>query len=210
MDANDKLFTRTLALAGIFQAASLVKQLATSGQHEQQPFSASIQSIYVTDPQDVLAVYGNVTSVSQGLEQLVQSLTAKQQSAEVVRYVLSLLALERKLAANKDMAKTLSERISKAKQQLAFFNCTHPNALAQLADIYLNTLSTFKMRIQVLGKQELLSDTQVLDKVRALLLAGIRSAVLWRQLGGSRWFLLLQRHKLVQTAQKILTDIQEC
>ncbi len=43
-------------------------------------------------------------------------------------------------------------------------------------------------------------------QTRALLLAGIRSAFLWRQLGGRRWRLLFQRRRLLQTSQQLSRD----
>jgi high frequency lysogenization protein len=63
------------------------------------------------------------------------------------------------------------------------------------------------LRIHVAGKREYISQAAILDKIRALLLAGIRSAVLWQQVGGSRWQLLLDRKKIVHTAQQILTEL---
>ena len=45
------------------------------------------------------------------------------------------------------------------------------------------------------------------DKIRACLLAGIRSAVLWRQVGGSKWQLLFHRKKLVQAAQQLYSTL---
>ena len=46
-------------------------------------------------------------------------------------------------------------------------------------------------------------EQNVQDKIRACLLAGIRSAVLWRQVGGSKWQLLFHRKKLVQAARQL-------
>jgi high frequency lysogenization protein len=43
--------------------------------------------------------------------------------------------------------------------------------------------------------------------VRALLLAGIRAAFLWRQLGGRRWKLVLQRRRLLQRCQALSRDL---
>jgi len=40
-----------------------------------------------------------------------------------------------------------------------------------------------------------------------LLFAGVRGAVLWRQRGGSRWKLLLQRRKHVIEAQRLIDRI---
>ena len=39
-------------------------------------------------------------------------------------------------------------------------------------------------------------------KVRALLLAGIRAVVLWRQLGGSRTQIIFARKKMVELAKR--------
>ena len=44
----------------------------------------------------------------------------------------------------------------------------------------------------------------VVAEVRATLLAALRSAVLWRQLGGSYWDLLLSRRAMVETAKSLL------
>lgn len=49
-----------------------------------------------------------------------------------------------------------------------------------------------------------LQDSRNADKVRALLLAGIRSAMLWRQLGGRRWQLLFSRRKLLDQLYPLL------
>ncbi len=57
------------------------------------------------------------------------------------------------------------------------------------------------------GALKTLSQRQIIahyaDIIRALLLAGIRAAFLWRQLGGRRWRLLLQRKKLLQASQNL-------
>ncbi|MDX1397057.1 MAG: DUF489 family protein [Oceanospirillum sp.] len=41
------------------------------------------------------------------------------------------------------------------------------------------------------------------EKVRALLFAGIRSAILWHQLGGRRWKLLLGRKKILRALDDV-------
>ncbi|MDF2868165.1 MAG: hflD, partial [Gammaproteobacteria bacterium] len=201
-------YNNTLALAGIFQAVGLVKQIAFTGQCEQQPFKTSINTLYITEPQDAASVYSGAEFLQLGLEKLIDLLSSpkKNSDADLARYVLGLIYLERKLTRNQQLMSLMTERITKAKQQLVFFETTHPNALANLADIYLNTLSTFKWRIQVIGKPELLTQPAILDKIRALLLAGIRSTVLWRQTGGNRLQLLFRRKKIIQMAQRILSE----
>ena len=41
-------------------------------------------------------------------------------------------------------------------------------------------------------------------EIRAVLLAALRSAVLWRQLGGSPWDFLLRRGELARAANALL------
>jgi high frequency lysogenization protein len=210
MNNNDRLYNSTLALAGILQAVSLVKQIAFTGQCEQEPFKTSINSIYITEPEDVASVYVGTEFLQLGLEKLINILSASKNSpdADLVRYVLGLIYLERKLTRNTKLMAVMLERITKAKQQLSFFEATHTNALANLADIYFNTISTFNWRIQVIGKQELITQPDILNKIRALLLAGIRSTVLWRQTGGTRLQLLLKRRQILAMAQRILSESQ--
>ena len=56
-------------------------------------------------------------------------------------------------------------------------------------------------RILVEGETTNLRDSRKASLIRALLLAGIRSAVLWRQLGATRWSLLFSRRRLVEDAE---------
>jgi high frequency lysogenization protein len=55
------------------------------------------------------------------------------------------------------------------------------------------------------GDPQHLSNPNVVNKIRALLLAGIRASLLWRQCGGSRWHLLLHRKKLQHEANRLLS-----
>lgn len=80
----------------------------------------------------------------------------------------------------------------------------NPDIINQLADIYQQTISTLSFRIQVSGKPQYLKNTAIANTIRATLLAGIRSAVLWQQLGGRRWHFLIKRRKLAQDIQALL------
>ena len=88
--------------------------------------------------------------------------------------------------------------------QAEHFSTMHDNVMANLAGIYTDTLSTFNFRIHVTGNPIYLTNPVNTNKVRALLLAGIRSAVLWRQMGGSRWQLIFGRKQYSEIAKKIL------
>jgi high frequency lysogenization protein len=52
----------------------------------------------------------------------------------------------------------------------------------------------------VQGNPLQLSQAAVVAQIRAALLAAVRSAVLWRQVGGSYWDLALRRGAILKTA----------
>ena len=63
------------------------------------------------------------------------------------------------------------------------------------------TVSTLGPRIIVRGDPALLARPESANRIRALLLAGIRAAVLWRQCGGTRVGLILGRRRLLEAAR---------
>lgn len=198
----------TLALAGIFQAAELVKQVALHGLLDQAPFESSISSILKVDADSVEDVYGGVSGVKMGLKTLQTQLNGDKQhrDTDVLRYALGLIQLERKLNKQPTMLKTIGDGIEQATRQASLCHITDASVLEVLAHIYSKTLSTFNYRIQVVGEPRYLQDPRIANKIRSLLLAGIRSAVLWQQKGGRRWQLLFSRKKIVQAVDNLLAN----
>jgi high frequency lysogenization protein len=70
--------------------------------------------------------------------------------------------------------------------------------IAAVATCYQETLSTLKFRIQVRGDARYLRDPEVASKIRAVLLAGVRAAMLWHQIGGRRWHLPVFRKRILR------------
>ena len=198
---------RTLALAGMFQAAALVRSLATTGQVDNSDMEASLETLFVTDPENTLAVYGRVENLYTGLQTLIQQLNGRaQRDMDIARYVIGLLHLCNKLMKNDAMMSQLAEGVERARAQLAHFPLTHENVIANLAGTYSDTISQLQPKIMVAGDSRYLSDNTNANKVRALLLAGMRSAVLWRQLKGNRWQILLQRNRFIEEAKYLLEE----
>lgn len=200
------LHDQTLALAGVFQAANLVQQIANNGSCNESSLETCLRSLFATDPASTLDVYGGeLVDVREGLITLstVLSEQSKQQDIEVLRYVLNLAHLESKLNRQSDMLEVVGSRIEQARHTASHFGYVHSNLISNLASIYTDTISTFRLRIQVSGNPTLLQQDENAAKVRALLLAGIRSAVLWRQTGGRRWHLVLSRRKVIQHAKEL-------
>ena len=193
---------QTLALAGVFQAAAQVQQIAHSGRSTETSFQTSIRSLFQTNPESTLAVYGELKDLREGLATLagVFSEQSKPKDLEILKYALSLVHLEAKLNRQSDMMDILGSRIEQARRTADHFGYLHSNLIANLASIYGDTISTLKPRIQVAGDPNILRVEENAAKIRALLLAGIRSAVLWRQTGGRRWQLVFTRRKTIATA----------
>lgn len=193
------------ALSGVFQAAELVDTLARTGQLSEEALTPSIHSIFVTSPDNVAEVYGGFDTLAMGRKTL-ESVLSRDSSAiqgDVIRYALALIHLEKKLSRNPKMLNTIGERLKRSKEQVEHFGMLHDNVMASLASIYLDTISTFRARIQVTGDMRNLQNPVNANRIRAILLAGIRSATLWRQCGGSRWHLFVSRKKLLDSLKRL-------
>ncbi|ENY70736.1 lysogenization regulator [Aeromonas diversa CDC 2478-85] len=202
---SDKYQDRTMAFAGICQAAALVQQVARNGSCDEVALRESLSSILVTNPSHPLEVYNNThLAIRDGYRALVEQLGAdgNQKNAELTRYVVSLIALERKLAKRKDLLGMLSERIGQIDRQLQHFDLLDEQIVSNMASIYSDLISPIGPRIQVAGTPLYLQQPMVQHKVRALLLAGIRAVVLWRQVGGSRTQIIFARKKMVELAKR--------
>ena len=109
-----------------------------------------------------------------------------------------MIGLERQLDKRDDMLQIMGSRLDQIQQQVEHFGLVHDNVIAACGGLYQDTISTFRQRIQVHGDMRFLQQPNNAAKIRALLLAGIRSARLWRQLGGHRWQLVFSRSKLLK------------
>ena len=195
---------QTIALAGIAQAAALVQQLATTGSADSTALEASIASLFISDEHGVENVYGGLSGLKLGIEQLNDQMTGlKIANPEQARYAASLVFLENQLSKQPAMLKTIFTGIERAQSQSEHFGLMHENVLANLGDIYHTTISTLQPRIMVNGEQEYLSRPDIVNKIRSCLLAGIRSAILWRRCGGTRWKFLFYRKKIQAELQKL-------
>jgi high frequency lysogenization protein len=202
---------RALALAGIFQSSLLAQQLATSGHLSQGDLHTAIHSLFEQNPAKTSDVYGDTTKVLSGLTLFRDTLKRvdSPHGNDIVRYVMGMVHLQKKLMKQPDMLNTIGKRIEQAQRQAALFDTTHENVVASLADIYTSTISTFSFRIQVNGDYHYLQQTRIANQIRVLLFAGIRSSILWRQVGGSRLQVILQRKPLIRSADKLIKQAKE-
>ncbi len=198
-------YDQTLALAGVYQAASLVKQIATKGIANSAHIESSLETLFRFDAATVEEVFGSVAGVSHGVKILHKNINDRSaRDIDVTKYVISLLMLERKLSSSNAMLDQIDEQLKKIESQFNFFSLNHENTFAKLGQLYKDTISTLGPKIIVNGEQPYLNNEINANKIRALLLAGIRSAVLWRQCGGSRLQFLFGRKAYLRECEAIL------
>ena len=200
---------RTLALAGVAQAARIVDLAAKTGSWPAPFVEASIHSLFCFEPEAVDAVFGTPQGIRLGLEQLsaTLSLSPDESAAQTLRYTLAMLQLEKRFAKRDDLLSIVHTRLKHAAYSADNFSSNINTIISNIAAIYQDTLSTLPYRIKVTGSAQHLNSPHVADLVRALLLCGVRAAFLWRQLGGSRFKLMLSRGEIRDTAARLARDV---
>ncbi|WP_073669337.1 high frequency lysogenization protein HflD [Pseudomonas aeruginosa] len=196
-----------IALGAVFESAALVDKLARTGQISEAPLGCMLGSLLARNPASTLDVYGGDSlNLRDGFKAPASALERKPGSLqrEPLRYALAMLTLERQLDKRGDMLDLIGQRLDQVEQQVQHFGLVHENVIASFASIYQDTLSTFRQRIQVHGDMRHLQVSSNAARIRALLLAGIRSARLWRQLGGSRWQMVFSRRRLLNELYPLL------
>jgi high frequency lysogenization protein len=116
---------------------------------------------------------------------------------------MNALVVQKLLAQDNDMLSVLASRLSHIEKHSDMYE--NDEALQRaIAGIYQDTLSNLSFRIKVAGQVTLLQRDDIAQHIRALLLCAVRSAMLWRQLGGRRWHLILNKGALIKAAEQLL------
>ncbi|MGH8055305.1 MAG: high frequency lysogenization protein HflD [Stenotrophomonas sp.] len=196
---------RVLALAGIAQALQQVRRIAETGHSENAIVRTAMDSVMRIDAGSPGAVYGSPTQVEAGLRLLRDYFRNQGKDDLLPRLALSVMQLERRFVredATVDKVTAGIERAAKRAQELG--DSSHPDVLSALGSLYADTISQLKPKIMVQGNPHYLGQAAVVSEIRALLLAAVRSAVLWRQLGGSYMDFLFSRKKMLEAIESRL------
>jgi high frequency lysogenization protein len=197
---------RAIALAGLYQAVRLVQQTGQGLPRDAAATHTCLASIFITDPPETAAVFGHVPALRAGLDVLARQLgnQAAGRALELTAYAVTLLHLERKLSRNRRMLNRLADGIAAIGSPPA--DVMDDAVIGALAELYQQTISTLSPRVMVRGEPEILANPATQRMIRALLLAGIRAAVLWRQCGGNRLQLVFRRRALLDAARGLLQE----
>ncbi|MEK7796873.1 MAG: DUF489 family protein, partial [Pseudomonadota bacterium] len=170
---NSSLHDRTLALAGLFQAARLTQQLAREGRAEPKTLDASIESLFMIDATTTEEVFGGAGGVTAGLKFLRDKLSGATEvgDMEVARYVISLLHLERQFEKRPEVQDAVqrglaaAETRARASAEITPDEPVAPEVIEKIAELYTQTVSTIGPRILVNGEQGYLANTLIAAKV---------------------------------------------
>lgn len=197
---------RTLALAGVFQATELVRQAASHGTWSGYAASSCLRSLFSLEGETTQQVYGGRQFVRLGAETMLCVLQGESRYTESLRYVVALLQVERKFQRSGKIQDRVGDRLKEISMQGEDLDQHEREDLQahEIALLYSETVSTLSPRIVVSGKPQYLKNDRTVDWVRTLLMAGLRSAVLWKQLGGGRFELMFGRKKIISEAQSLL------
>ncbi len=199
---------RIMSLAGIFQAAYTVDQIAKNGTYDNDNLQTAVHSVLQTDADNIESIYVDRNHLKPGLKALLAQMMENQtDKIDITRYVLQMMHLAGKLQKSNDAIKNLAAGIELAKSRSETFGLTHINILSQLADLYVDNISKLSSRIMVNGEPLHLNNPDNVSRIRAVLLSGVRSAWLWLQCGGRRRHMIFSRRKIYNQAKQMLEQI---
>jgi len=196
---------RVLALAGIAQALQQVRRIADTGHSDAATVRTAVDSVFRIDAESPEAVYGSIDALKPGLRLLHNYFRNQGQDPILPKLALAVLQLERRFITEQDTIDRVTRGVEAAARQAhGLGDSAHPDVLSALGGVYADTISHLKPRVMVQGNPHYLGQPGVVAEIRALLLAAVRSAVLWRQMGGSYWDFLFARKGMMAAIDRLL------
>lgn len=193
---------RTIALAGVLQACQQVQSLARTGVADTAVYTSAMQSVLVLDAMSTPAVFGGLGGVRAGLKLIEQGIfnSPEMSDLEVLRYMMSILQLQKQLYTDQQKFSQFGQAVDRLS---SFSEDDLANAFSE---VYQTHISILRPQIIVQGEQEHLQQDGVPEQVRTMLLAAVRSAVLWQQKGGGKFRLVWERTRMRQAAKSLLAQ----
>jgi high frequency lysogenization protein len=197
---------RTMALAGIFQATELVRQAANHGTWSGYAADTCLDSLLAIEADSVDEIYGSTSCLRPGAQTLVSILQGDRRYMESLGYAMAIMQLENNFRKKPQMQADIGRQlqaITTLDDGLELHEIKDLQA-QNIAALYTKTISTLSPRIVINGRPQHLQVDRTVHWIRTLLFAGLRSAVLWRQMGGGRFSLMFGRKKMLEQAQTLL------
>ncbi len=193
--------SRVLALAGLLQALKLVRQIADTGHADATAERNALESVFRIDAPSAEAVYGGARALRSGLIMFRQYLTDRSGDEALPKLGMAVLQIERRFVADDALAQEVLNGIRALEGIADRQGSIHPDAIAKLGQLYADTISHLRPKVIVQGNPHYLQQPEVVAEIRALLLAALRSAVLWRQMGGTMWDFVFRRRAMMAVVE---------
>ena len=190
------------ALAALFLAIDNVRAIAERGEVQEDAELTLLPSLLTYNAADIADYYGDPAPLARG-RRAYQRTFQQKNDEQNLRYSAQILHVERRLAKKAALMNTLKERLHAARRQAEHYPVNHDNLLASFAATYQETASQAAGKILIRGEPQWLRQADMVNRIRALLLAGVRAAALWRAYGGSRYTLLFARDKVENALQQL-------
>lgn len=195
---------RVLALAGLMQALKQVRRVAETGEADASVLSTALDSVFLIDADSPESVYGSTGALRPGLLLLRDYFGSENKDEALPKLALAVLQIERRFVRDASMAQQVHEGILATAPLAERLGSTHPDVLTALGKLYADTVSTLRPKVMVQGNPHYLGQADIVSEIRAVLLASLRSAVLWRQMDGKLLDFLLSRRQMLEAIESEL------
>lgn len=195
---------RVLALGALLVALSQVRRIAETGQSDTATLQLALDSVFRLDAADTAAAVGGVDAVRPGLRLLSDYLAGTNKDEALGKLAMAVMQLERRFVADAGMTERVRTGLRALQGPVERLGSPHHDVVAGLASLYADTISHLRPRVMVQGNPHYLGQAGVVAEIRALLLAALRAAVLWRQMGGSLWDFLFRRRDMAGAIDQLM------
>ena len=206
----------TIALAALFQCCTQIQRIATTGYFDERAVASVIRSLIVTDPKTIDDIYQESDLVV-GFKQILDSfgkgdMSKAADTIVITKMALKLITLAHNVEGNDKVFNRMSDEIDALTRAIT---TDHPDFLTfgntqvvnteenfhLFGSLYQSIISPNFAKLIIYGEERCLREVSNQEKIRALLLAGIRAVILWRQVGGRRRFLVFRRKAILEYAR---------
>lgn len=208
--------SEAIALAALFQCSLQIDRLSQTGYYDEKAVATVIRALLVTKPKTIEDIY-NPSDLTVGFRQLINSTDKSDtqkvlMSRDITSLAFKIIELAVRVEKNSRVFAKLSDEIDSLENAVL---TEHENFLEGDAavvnlqsnfhlfgSLYQSIISPNFPPLIIYGQENILKDTDNQEKIRSLLLAGIRAVLLWRQVGGRRRYFIFRRNKILETAKK--------
>jgi len=190
---------RTLALAGLVQSSGLALQIAQKGLSSQDALVAVRESLFQFDANSPFDIYQQGDGLRLGKQTLARLLGEPgREDQAIIALAYQVLSLAKRFNRSASTQRQVGADLHSGLEAVQLLD--DPAARAATLDqrcalIYQSQIRPLGRQIIIRGEPGHLNRTENADRIRMLLLAGVRAGVLFYQMKGARWQLMFHKQK---------------